>query len=157
MRRAIIGSVVLLGAIGQGSFAQVVYTGCLKSKDGTLYNIQQASTPKVACASGDSIITWNQAGPPGPQGPVGPPGATGPQGAIGPQGTAGPQGPPGPAAPRFRFVGITTAMFQGNGGWVAMSNACASQYPGPRMAFSDEIRATVGLPAISTTPPCQCR
>jgi hypothetical protein len=43
----------------------------------------------------------------------------------------------------FRFVGVTTARFDGAAGWAAMTSACYQQYGG-RMAFADEYRVTVG-------------
>ena len=149
MRRAIIGLVVLFPAIGQASFAQVIYTGCLKSKDGTLYNVQQAATPKAACANGDSIISWNQPGPPGPQGAagaMGPQGSAGPQGEQGPVGPQGPTGGPGSSSKRFRFVGVTAQVFVGGAGMAWMTRACSTEFPGARMAFTDEYRATVNPP-----------
>jgi hypothetical protein len=60
------------------------------------------------CATGQTPLNWNQAGPKGatgPQGPVGPVGPPGPQGTQGAQGPAGPQGPPGPP-------GTTNAFFK---------------------------------------------
>ena len=51
--------------------------------------------------------------------------------------------------PQFAFVGITTAKFDGSGnggGWLAMTGACAADYPGSRMAFSDEVMASVNPP-----------
>jgi hypothetical protein len=43
----------------------------------------------------ETAITWNQAGPQGPQGGQGAQGPAGPQGPAGQQGPAGPQGPAG--------------------------------------------------------------
>ena len=43
----------------------------------------------------------------------------------------------------FRFVGITTATFVGSAGRAAMTAACYAEYPGSRMAFSDEYALTV--------------
>jgi hypothetical protein len=47
----------------------VVYTGCIKSGDGSLYNIRQATTPMAPCKGKDKQISWNMAGQPGPPGP----------------------------------------------------------------------------------------
>lgn len=169
-------SVLLLTGLFVGVCSSQVYaatyTGCLKVKDGTLYNVWEGNTPKASCAVTDSVISWNSVGPQGPagpqgaQGPVGasgpqgPSGAQGPQGPVGaegPAGSTGPQGPPGPAGPagvgerKFRFVGITTQTFAGNGGRVAMNAACSSQYPGSRMAFADEYVLTMDPPSVATT------
>jgi len=54
------------------------------------------------------------------------------------------------AGPRtFRFVGVTTQRFQGNGGRAAMTAACAAQYPGARMAFADEYSNTGSPPPVA--------
>ena len=53
---------------------------------------------------------------------------------------------PGPRA--FRFVGVTTQMFAGNAGRAAMTTACYAQFPGSRMAFSDEYANTVNPPPV---------
>ncbi len=129
-RIVLLSVLALLASVGSIE-AQVVYTGCLKAKDGTLYNVQQASVPKAPCAAADSIITWNQQGPQGP---------------AGPQGPQGMQGPPAPGSKVFRFVGVTDQVFQGNAGLAAMSRACNGQFPGARMAFTDEYRTTVNPP-----------
>jgi hypothetical protein len=50
----------------------VVYTGCIKSGDGSLYNVRAGTTPMAACKAKDKQISWNMAGQPGPPGPVGP-------------------------------------------------------------------------------------
>jgi hypothetical protein len=52
----------------------VVYTGCIKSGDGSLYNVRQATTPMAPCKGKDKQISWNMAGQPGPTGPQGLPG-----------------------------------------------------------------------------------
>jgi hypothetical protein len=59
-----------------------------------------SSTNPVTCPVGQSSISWNQVGPPGPAGPpgdTGPPGPAGPAGDTGAPGPVGPQGPAGPA------------------------------------------------------------
>lgn len=48
------------------------------------------------CVSNETLVSWNQTGPQGPQGVPGPQGIAGAQGQVGPQGATGPQGPPGP-------------------------------------------------------------
>ena len=45
-------------------------------------------------------------------------------------------------SPQFRFVGVTTATFAGDGSKAAMSAACAIEYPGARMAYADEYSNT---------------
>ena len=64
--------------------------------------------------------------------------------------------PPGDGP--FLFVGVTDATFQGDGTRVAMNRACFAQYPGSRMAFSDEyalvmgsIAVIGGLPTLAST------
>jgi hypothetical protein len=73
----------------------VIY-GCYKKSGGSLRVIDRAVTN---CAKDESLISWNQTGPEGPQGPAGPPGPQGLQGPVGPQGETGPQGPTGPEGP----------------------------------------------------------
>ena len=105
-------------------------TGCLNSTQGVLYHVDEAPTPSLPCREGDREIQWNIQGTSGPPGPVGPPGA---------------------ASRAFRFVGVTTTTFDGSGnggGWLAMTRACAADFPGSRMAFSDEIRSTLNPPDI---------
>ena len=62
--------------------------------NGGLYNVTSNGTP--TCASGDTLISWNQIGPTGPQGATGDTGATGATGLTGPSGGQGIQGPTGP-------------------------------------------------------------
>jgi hypothetical protein len=62
--------------LGGGSFALAadsatvatgtVYSGCVTSLGHALYNVRVNSTP--TCFRGDTLITWNQAGPQGPPG-----------------------------------------------------------------------------------------
>lgn len=51
----------------------VVYTGCIKSTDGSLYSVRADTTPLAPCKAKDKQISWNMAGQLGPQGPPGPP------------------------------------------------------------------------------------
>jgi len=80
------------------------FRGCLNLK-GDLYNVAVSPAQPSACKQGDSVVSWNQLGPVGPQGGKGDPGPTGPagpQGLKGDPGVAGPQGArgdPGPAGP----------------------------------------------------------
>lgn len=134
---------VLVAAVATPIRASDTITGCLKTGGGTLYNVNVGSLPLAPCRELDSLISWNQVGPPGVQGP---------SGSVGPAGPQGPVGPPGPTdsvTDRLRFVGITSARFQGNGTRVGMNLACASQYPGSRMAFSDEYSLTIDPPSLS--------
>jgi type VI secretion system secreted protein Hcp len=66
--------------------------------------------PAIECVPGESTITWNEKGPPGPQGLTGPQGPTGPPGTAGGQGPAGGQGAPGSP-----LIGGTTFGISGNG------------------------------------------
>lgn len=103
-------------------------TGCLQRDKGVMYYVQEGDFPMHPCADGDRTISFNQVGPQGPQGP---------------------QGPAAQAPKEFRFVGVTTTRFNGIAGWMAMTRACATQYPGSRMATTEEFRATVNPPDIS--------
>jgi hypothetical protein len=126
MRSTVLG--IIVGALAASAVSvmtessSAVITACVDRGKGNL---------RLAGASGcdprrETMVSWNQVGPPGPQGPAGadgaagatgpqgPAGAQGPQGAEGPQGPAGtngldgaqgiqgpegPQGPPGPTMP----------------------------------------------------------
>ncbi len=78
----------------------VIHT-CFKSIDATKLGGAALSVVDsesgATCKAGDTALTFNQQGPPGPQGPQGPQGDTGPQG---PQGDTGPQGPQGDTGPQ---------------------------------------------------------
>jgi Right handed beta helix region len=50
----------------------VVYTGCIRSADGSLYSVRAGTAPMAPCRGKDKQISWNMAGQPGPQGPPGP-------------------------------------------------------------------------------------
>jgi len=102
-------------------------TGCLAAGKGALYYVQEGPSPSQPCGPGDRTITWNIVGPAGP---------------------AGPAGPPAPAPPRFRFVGVTAQRFNGAAGWAQMTRACFNQFPGSRVATSEEYRATVNPPQV---------
>lgn len=54
---------------------------------------------------------------------------------------------PGQPQP-FGFVGVTSQHFQGNGTRAAMNAVCHAEYPGSRMAFSDEYAYTVDAPPV---------
>jgi len=51
----------------------IVYTGCIRSADGSLYSVREDTTPMAPCRARDTQISWNMAGQPGPPGPPGPP------------------------------------------------------------------------------------
>jgi len=51
----------------------------------------------------------------------------------------------------FRFVGVTTATFPGNGSRLAMHQACNTEYANSRMAFSDEYIETIDPPTVTTS------
>src|SRR5258708_3471398 len=53
----------------------------------------------TVCQAGQTLISWNQTGPPGPQGAVGPQGPKGDTGGVGAQGAPGPVGATGAAGP----------------------------------------------------------
>jgi hypothetical protein len=102
-------------ALATTSSSSAVYKGCLSHVGGVLYNVQvnPGSAPK--CLAHDTVISWNESGPPGvtggagPQGLKGDPGATGPQGAngsgvTGPQGAQGDTGPAGPQTPPNAYI-----------------------------------------------------
>jgi len=71
MRLTLVAALALLAlpALAQDP---TVYTGCLKSADGTLYSVRVGTTPMAPCKSKDKGISWNMAGQPGPPGPPGP-------------------------------------------------------------------------------------
>jgi len=103
---AVLAAVAFAGS-SSGVFAAdtPTFRGCLNLK-GDLYNVAVSPAQPSACKQGDSVVSWNQVGPVGPQGAKGDPGATGPvgpqglkgdPGAAGPQGATGPTGPTGPA------------------------------------------------------------
>lgn len=99
-------------------------TGCIQKDKGVLYYVAAGDSPMRPCEDGDRQVSFNMTGP---------------------------QGPPGAAAPApkvYGYVGLTSLRFNGGVGWLAMSQACAAQYPGGRMAFSDELRVTPNPPAI---------
>jgi hypothetical protein len=102
MRRlAVVGALALVGA--GVAYATIpdstgVIHGCY-AKNGTLRVIDSSAK----CASGETALNWNQAGPKGAtgaQGPVGPAGPAGAAGPAGPQGAAGAPGADGAAGPK---------------------------------------------------------
>jgi hypothetical protein len=99
LRWASTGLLVGLGAglIGNIAYAAIPATGGLISGcvSSTGFKGQHVLTvldtaQAAACQVGETLISWNQTGPPGPKGDPGPAGASGPQGVPG---SAGPTGP----------------------------------------------------------------
>src|SRR5262245_35919328 len=80
----------LFGTMLVGAEDPVKFYACL-TPGGVLTQVTKAAPPR--CATGTTLVSWNQVGSQGPQGS---PGATGAQGPQGPQGAQGPQGPQGP-------------------------------------------------------------
>src|SRR5687767_6101018 len=73
--------------------SESVINACVDQRQGDV-RIAESCDPRR-----ELPVSWNQAGPQGPQGeigPVGPQGEQGPQGETGEQGPAGEQGPEGP-------------------------------------------------------------
>jgi hypothetical protein len=70
MRLALAATLALLAvpALAQN----IVYTGCIRSADGSLYNVREGTAPMAPCRAKDKQISWNMAGQPGPPGPPGP-------------------------------------------------------------------------------------
>lgn len=127
-----------------------VLTGCLKSKDGTLYNVQQARVPKAPCAAVDTIVSWNQVGPQGPVGPPGPPGPEGPPGPPGPAGSPGPAGPGGPPGPQGPLPSTalvlrsTSVYYTGDlGGRTGATQKCQAEFPGSHFVDRTEIQTAI--------------
>ena len=61
----VVGLLVPAGLAAQ----DIVYTGCIKSGDGSLYSVREGTTPMATCKAKDNQISWNMAGQPGPPGP----------------------------------------------------------------------------------------
>src|SRR6266498_3273925 len=87
----------LLGALVGGAGLAVAATGTITACANPS-GVLKLSTDGT-CKSNETLVTWNQVGPPGPPGPAGPAGPTGPQGPSGPIGATAPQGPAGPQGP----------------------------------------------------------
>jgi hypothetical protein len=70
MRLALVATLALLAvpALAQ----DMVFTGCIRSADGSLYNVREGTAPMKPCRAKDKQISWNMAGQPGPPGPPGP-------------------------------------------------------------------------------------
>jgi hypothetical protein len=96
----LVAALALLAIIPGVAYATIpndgVINACYTKSGGTLHVID-ASVRN--CSKGQTSLSWDAEGTPGPQGPVGEQGATGPQGPVGPQGPEGPQGATGPQGP----------------------------------------------------------
>ena len=95
---ALVGAFVASAAsVALTQSSETVITACVDRRNGDV-------RIDAACNARREVpLSWNQAGPDGPQGaigPIGPAGATGPQGETGPQGPQGERGPVGPAGPQ---------------------------------------------------------
>ena len=49
----------------------------------------------------------------------------------------------------FRFIGVTTQLFDGGGGWREKTLACFDEFPGARFAFVSEYLLTVNPAQVS--------
>jgi hypothetical protein len=78
-------------ALATASSSSAVYKGCLSRVGGLLYNVQVNPGTDPKCLARDTVISWNQSGPPGVTGGAGTQGVKGDTGATGP---TGPQMPP---------------------------------------------------------------
>jgi hypothetical protein len=92
-----LGAVLIRATIPSPS--GVIY-GCYSKSGGSIRVIDNAVTN---CSQNETLLTWNQSGPPGSIGPAGPQGPPGLPGPMGLQGPAGPQGPSGPAGPSHTY------------------------------------------------------
>jgi Collagen triple helix repeat (20 copies) len=109
-RRFAIAGTAIAAIAGGGAGAALAtteshdsYQGCLNHNLGALYNVKVNPTTPPGCLRNDTVISWNQTGPPGPAGaagPAGPAGQSGPAGPQGPKGDTGPVGPAGPPGPQ---------------------------------------------------------
>jgi len=105
--------------------ASVTYYACVTTATGAIDIVSKTAT----CKSGQTKISWNQAGPAGPAGPKGATGATGPAGPKGATGATGAQGPQGPAGPKGA-TGATGAQGpQGPAGAKGATGATGPQGP----------------------------
>jgi type VI protein secretion system component Hcp len=89
----LLGSVAAMGASSSGT----TYYACLKNGD-----LSSVGTSAPECKGKQTLISWNQEGPVGPQGPQGeqgPIGVPGAQGEPGPAGEKGEKGDPGATGP----------------------------------------------------------
>ena len=69
--RLVLAAAVALVAVPALAQGPIVYTGCLKSSDGSLHSVREGAAPMAPCKAKDKQISWNMAGQPGPPGPSG--------------------------------------------------------------------------------------
>lgn len=135
--RALLVAVAIIALGGGVAWATIpnggVINACYAKSGGSLRVIDASVTN---CKSGETALSWDAQGTPGPTGPAGPAGptgATGPAGPAGPTGPAGPQGdvgPTGPAGPTgpsgMAGYEVVTATDSGNNSNLAVATANCS-------------------------------
>lgn len=124
------------------SYAATIYA-CKKTIGGTIRIVGA----KTVCADTETKMSWNEVGPQGPQGLQGSPGAKGDRGDTGAQ---GPPGEPGSGPKKYRVVGITTQAVSAAAYRIDALRACASEYPGSRIASTAEFFEWVYPPVDSS-------
>lgn len=143
-----------------------VYRGCFTKSGDALRVIDY---PREACKSGETMISWNSAGPTGPTGPQGPQGPQGPVGPIGPVGADGPAGPAGPAGPEGpqgpsgtgiesvdELVGLPCRLGEAGEGIVEIAYDAAATMTmrcAPSFVFTLSVALTGGGPGRVTSAP----
>ncbi len=85
----------LMAAPSAAPAADVLYA-CIGKTAGLMRLVEAGAS----CRSGETLVSWNVQGVPGPQGAQGPQGVQGPAGLNGAPGLDGAPGPAGPAGPR---------------------------------------------------------
>src|SRR5207302_10373722 len=92
-----VGTLIALGGIAYATIPDVsgLISACYSGTSGALRVIDIGAGQK--CSATEKTLSWNQAGPAGPQGTKGDTGAAGAQGLKGDTGAAGAQGLKGPA------------------------------------------------------------
>jgi hypothetical protein len=100
---ACVMTAVLVGganyALAAGTAAPVTFRACHRYTYIAGNTIRANATP--TCPSGWRVVSWNQAGAPGPAGATGESGSQGPAGETGSQGPTGATGPAGVGANEF--------------------------------------------------------
>jgi hypothetical protein len=104
-RAGLVAVVAALAVTGGVAYATIpggggVYSACMLNSTGLIRLIDTSlppSSPLSHCYSNETLVSWNQSGPPGGKGDRGPTGPQGSKGAQGPTGAPGVRGPSGPA------------------------------------------------------------
>jgi hypothetical protein len=154
MKKLLVGLLVILailGFTGVQSLASDVIYGCY-NKSGQL---RIASGPGACDKNNETAISWNQAGPAGPQGPKGDPGAKGdpgPQGPAGPQGPKGEEGEPGLQGPKGDkgepgSAGGNLSVYDANGQYLGI--VAAMRYPFLQGSLSDGTALDIFIPSLN--------